>query len=173
MKYREALCEAMNYLGRDERTLFIGQAVGFPGTAITSTLSGVPHEKLIEFPVAEEMQAGVCLGLALAGYVPICIFPRFNFLILAANQIVNHLDKLPLISDYRPKVIIRVGIGSRNPLDPGPQHDSDFSEAFRLMLKTVTVRRLCRAEDVLPAYQEALERNDSTVLVEVSDLYNA
>lgn len=163
----------MTLLAEDQRTIFLGQAVRFPGTAMTGTLTDVPMERRIEMPVCEETQMGLSIGLALAGLIPVTIYPRWNFLILAANQIVNHLDRLPMISSYRPKVIVRVGVGSRNPLDPGPQHDSDFSEAFRLMLKTVTVRRLCRAEDVLPAYQEALERNDSTVLVEVSDLYNA
>ena len=37
---------------------------------------------------------GMSIGLALNGYIPITCFPRFDFLILAFNQLVNHLDKI-------------------------------------------------------------------------------
>jgi len=79
MKYFEELVRAMDFLAEDNRTLFIGQAVAYPGTAITNTLKNIPLEKLIELPVAEEMQMGMTVGLALAQMVPISIYPRWNF----------------------------------------------------------------------------------------------
>lgn len=170
--YALALTEAMTWLGRHEEAIFLGQAVGAPGTAMSNTLAHVPSEKKLELPVAEEMQLGMSIGLSLQGKVPVSIFPRWNFFILATNQLVNHLDKLPLLSSYRPKVIIRVGVGSERPMDPGPQHVGDFTDAFRLMLKTVDVARLEKAEDVMPAYRKAMQSEWSTILVEVSDLYN-
>src|SRR5580698_11678005 len=96
MKYSDEMCRAMEYLARDQRTLFLGQAVACPGTAMTNTLKNVPRDKLLELPVTEEMQMGMSTGLALNGFVPISIYPRWNFLLLAVNQIVNHLDKLPI-----------------------------------------------------------------------------
>ena len=30
----------------------------------------------------------------MSGKIPVSIFPRWNFLLLAINQLVNHLDKL-------------------------------------------------------------------------------
>jgi len=106
--------------------------------------------------------------------VPVSIYPRWNFLLLAVNQIVNHLDKLPMISSYRPRVIIRTGIGSERPLHPQHQHVGDFTEAFRLMCKTVDVIRLDEAADIFPAYEKALNRDDgrSTIVVEHGDFYN-
>jgi pyruvate/2-oxoglutarate/acetoin dehydrogenase E1 component len=175
MKYSDEMCRAMEYLARDQRTLFLGQAVACPGTAMTNTLKNVPREKLLELPVTEEMQMGMSTGLALNGFVPISIYPRWNFLLLAVNQIVNHLDKLPIISDggYRPKVIIRTGIGSERPLHPQQQHVGDFTEAFRLMCRTVEVIRLEEPEQIFPAYTRALERDDgrSTIVVEYGDYY--
>jgi len=170
--YSGALRDAMSFLGRDERTIFLGQAVGYPGTAMTVTLEDVPKEKIIEMPVAEEMQMGVSIGMALNGFIPVSIYPRWNFLILAANQMVNHLDKLPLISGYRPKVIIRTGIGSVNPLDPGWQHKGDMTDGFRRLFQTVTVERLEDPEQIFTAYVRALKRDGSTILVEVSDYYS-
>ncbi|MBI5773491.1 MAG: hypothetical protein HZA89_07080 [Verrucomicrobia bacterium] len=176
MKYFDEMCRAMEMLGRDPRTLFMGQAVACAGTAMTNTLKNVPREKLLELPVAEEMQMGMATGMALAGQVPVAIFPRWNFLLLAVNQVVGHLDKLPAMSEggYRPKVIIRTGIGSERPLHPQHQHVGDFTDAFRLMCKTIEVIRLDEPQDIFPAYQKALTREDgrSTLIVEYGDYYN-
>lgn len=166
----------MEYLACDPRVVFLGQAVGCPGTAMSNTLKKVSRDKLLELPVAEELQMGMSSGMALAGQVPVSIFPRWNFLLLAVNQVVNHLDKFPLMSNggYRPKVIIRTGIGSVHPLHPQFQHVGDFTEAFRLMCKNIEVIRLDEPEQVFPAYQRALEREDgkSTIVVEYGDYYN-
>jgi pyruvate/2-oxoglutarate/acetoin dehydrogenase E1 component len=176
MKYFDELCRAMEYLAQDPRVFFLGQAVACPGTAMTNTLKKIPRDRLLELPVAEELQMGMSTGLALAGHVPVSIFPRWNFLLLAVNQVVNHLDKFPLMSNngYRPKVIIRTGIGSVRPLHPQHQHVGDFTEAFRLMCRNIEVIRLDEPEDVFPAYQKALEREDgkSTIVVEYGDYYN-
>jgi pyruvate/2-oxoglutarate/acetoin dehydrogenase E1 component len=163
-------------LGRAPKTIFLGQAVACPGTAMTNTLSNVPREKLLELPVAEELQMGMSTGMALTGLIPVSIFPRWNFLLLAVNQVVNHLDKLSAISagGYQPKVIIRTSIGSERPLHPQHQHVGDFTDAFRLMCRSIEVIRLDEPEAIFPAYQKALEREDgrSTLLVEYGDYYN-
>jgi hypothetical protein len=90
---------------------------------------------------------------------------RFNFLICAASQLINHLDRIPIYSKYKPKVIVRTAVGSNSPLDPGPQHQDDFTEAFKLMLKTVEVVRVS-PETVVEAYQRAFASQRSTLLVE-------
>ena len=176
MKYFDEMCRAMEFLGRDPRTIFLGQAVACPGTAMSNTLKNVSRDKLLEMPVTEEMQMGISNGLALGGHVPVSIYPRWNFLLLAVNQIVNHLDKLPIVSNggYQPKVIIRTGIGSERTLHPQFQHVGDFTDAFRLMCKTIEVIRLDEPEQIFPAYKKALEREDgrSTIIVEYGDYYN-
>ena len=73
----------MEFLGSKKRTIFIGQAVEVPGTAMSNTLSDINKKKLMELPVAEEMQMGITTGLALDGNIPVSIYPRWNFLILA------------------------------------------------------------------------------------------
>ena len=96
-------------------------------------------------------------------------------MLLATNQIVNHLDKMSELSraNPAPKVIIRTGIGSQNPLHPGPQHTGDFTNAFRQMCLNINVVRLDNSDMIVPEYQKALERIDgvSTILVEWGDKY--
>lgn len=171
-KYFDELKRSMEFLNSKKDTIFIGQAVEYPGTAMSNTLKDCNKEKLLEFPVIEETQMGVSIGLSLAGFTPISIYPRWNFLLLATNQIVNHLDKIPLYSDYTPKVIIRTSIGSERPLHPQHQHVGDFSEAFKLMLKTVNIVRLDEPEQIFPAYEKAYYEKFSTILVEYGDFYN-
>jgi len=154
--------------------MFMGQAVEYAGTAMTNTLKDVPKEQLLEMPVFEDTQMGMTLGLALAGFIPVSIYPRWNFLICATNQLVNHVDKITMMSDYKPRIIIRTSIGSERPLHPQHQHVGDYTDAFRLMCENVDVIRLEEPEDIVPAYTKAYERKDgkATVLVEYGDYYN-
>ena len=176
MKYFDELKRSMDWLGEKSNTLFLGQAVEYAGTGMTNTLKDVDRSKLLEMPVNEDMQMGMSIGMALNGTVPISIYPRWNFLILAANQIVNHLDKAKIMSDggYTPKVIIRVGIGSQRPLHPQHQHIADFTSGFRAMCETVDIIRLEEPNQIFEAYQYAYNRtyNRSTILVEYGDYYN-
>lgn len=169
--YFEELCLAMNVLADDDRTIFLGQGVGYAGTTMSASFHQVPPQKLLEMPVAEEMQTGMAIGMSLQGYIPISIVPRWNFILRAADQIVNHLDRLSLYSDYRPKVIIRTAVPSRSPFNPGPQHDDDFTGAFRAMLRTTDVVTLHKESDIVPQYVKALHSPRSTILVEFSDYY--
>ena len=163
-------------LAADPRTIFLGQAVAVKGTAMTTTLVNVPVEKKMEMPVAEEMQMGLSTGLALIGFVPITFYPRWNFLLLAVNQLVNHLDKVKHMTrdGWQPNVIIRTSIGSERPLNPQCQHLGDFTEAFRSMLTNIEVIRLEEPEDVVPSYTKALNRTDGkcTIVCEYGDYYN-
>lgn len=165
----------MTWLGEQENTLFLGQAVEYAGTGMTNTLGDVPKNKLLEMPVNEDMQMGMTLGMALNGTVPISIYPRWNFLVLAANQIVNHLDKLKIMSDdgFKTKIIIRTGIGSQRPLHPQHQHISDLTAGFKAMCDWVDIIRLDEPHQIFEAFKYAYERTDNrpTILVEWGDYY--
>lgn len=174
MTYLDNLTAAMTMLGGQPRALFLGQAIAVPGTGMTRTFAGVPREKLIELPVFEETQLGLAIGLSLGGFHPVvAVYPRINFLLLAINQLVNHLDAIPRYSAYRPRVIIRTTIATSTPLDPGPQHLGDYVHALRSMLTAVRVDRLMFAGDILPTYREAAERDGSSLIVEMTERYDS
>lgn len=176
MRYFDELKRAMNFLATDPRTVFIGQAVAVPGTAMSNTLTDIDASRLMELPVAEEMQMGMTTGMALAGLVPVSIFPRWNFLLCGMSQLINHLDKVGVMSNdgFATKAIVRTSIGAERPLHPQQQHVGDFTEAVRSMCRSIEVIRLDEPEDIFPAYERALLREDgrSTLLVEWGDFYN-
>ena len=174
MKYKEELIKSMKWLGEKENTLFLGQATSYSGHAISGTLTEVPKDKLIELPVMEEVQMGMCAGLSLEGYVPISIYPRFNFMLLAINQLVNHIDKMKNMSKSMliPKVIVRVAIGAKKPIDGGSQHTQDFTESLKHMLTDTKVVELIEPEQIFKTFKDAYNRNGSTVVVEWGDFYS-
>ena len=174
MQYREEIVKAMRLLNEESNTLFLGQSVEYPGNLLFNTLedAGVSMDKRIEMPVAEDMQMGISIGLSLRGYLPISIYPRMDFLIIAMNQLVNHLDKMEEYShgEYSPKVIIRAAVASKWPLYPGPQHHQDYTTALGYMLKNINIVKP-RTKDIALAYKNALLDKRSTILVEEVDFY--
>ena len=173
MKYSEEIVKAMSMLADNPKTIFIGQAVEYEGTGLYDSLSHLPENKRMELPVAEYLQSGLANGMAIEGLIPVSTFPRWNFLLMGTDQIINHLDKFKSMSNGKltPKVIIRVAVGSEQPVDPQCQHKGNFAEAFRNMTTNTEIIELNEAEDILPAYTKALNRKDNvnTILVEFAD----
>jgi pyruvate/2-oxoglutarate/acetoin dehydrogenase E1 component len=173
--YLDSLTEAMKLCMEDSSTIFIGQQIVYYGNPMSKTIEGLPKERMIETPVMEETQMGMTVGLAMAGHRVVSFYPRWDFLICASNQLINHLDKLEAMSDgeWKPNVIIRVGKGSDKPLDPGHQHKADYTDAFKLMVTNCTIEKLDSPEKILPAYKIALSKGGIHILVEYPELYYA
>lgn len=163
LSYFQELTDAMTMLAGHPKTLFVGQNMRYDGQRMHASFAGVPMERRIEMPVCEDLQMGFCTGLSLEGYIPICVYPRMDFMLLASNQLVNHLDKM---TGFKPKVIVRVAVGSTTPLNPGPQHVGDYVEAFSLMLKNIPV-----VEFEPGVYEDALEGSGPVVVVERMEKY--
>jgi pyruvate/2-oxoglutarate/acetoin dehydrogenase E1 component len=176
MKYKDELIRAQEWLATNEDVVFIGQSVKYSGNAIFNTLKTVPDEMKIEVPVFEDIQMGISMGMAMNGLVPVTCFPRFDFLICACNQLINHLDKIDYMSNSKmnPKVIIRTSIGAKKPLDGGVQHTMDYTNAFKDMLTDIDVVLLNEPDEIVSSFKHAYERKDgkSTLLIEWGDHYN-
>jgi len=176
IKYKNELIKSMEYLSKKKDTIFLGQSVSYSGNAIFNTLTKVKKNKKIELPVAEDMQMGMSTGLAMNGFVPITCFPRFDFLILAFNQLVNHLDKMRSMTNnkFKPKVIIRTSIGSIKPLNGGVQHTQNYTEIFKKTLTEVKVVYLKDPKTIFANFKKAYndKNNFSYLFIENGDFYN-
>lgn len=171
--YQQELNKAMLLLAAQPNAIFVGQSVVYGGQAMFSSFEGIPNEQRIEFPVAEDLQMGFCTGLALGGFLPVSVYPRMDFLLLAFNQLVNHLDKFSQLAGIKPKVIIRTAVGAKKPMYAGPQHSQDHTDALREMTTNdVEVYTLPYKEAIVPMYQQALKHDGSLVIVEYAELYN-
>ena len=79
MKYFSEIQKAMTMLAEHEKTIFIGQSVRYEGTGLYDSLKHLPIDKRLEFPVAEYLQSGIANGMAIQGWIPVSVIPRWNF----------------------------------------------------------------------------------------------
>jgi pyruvate/2-oxoglutarate/acetoin dehydrogenase E1 component len=175
MEYKDSLTIAMTKLGKMDNTIFLGQQILFPGNPMSSTLVDVPKEKMIELPVMEDSQMGMSLGMAMTGKFVITFYPRWDFLICAANQLINHVDKMELMSNgqWKPNMIIRVGKGSEIPLNPGPQHRNNYFKEFQSITQTIKFFDCLTADDIKTAYDHAINEGGITLINEYPEKYNS
>ena len=171
-EYKIALTKAMSDLAKLDETIFIGQQIIYAGNPMSTTLTDVPKEKMIEVPVMEETQMGMSLGLAITGKTVISFYPRWDFLISAANQLINHVDKYELMTRKKDNILIRVGKGADVPLDPGHQHKANYIEQFKTMCPNIQVHDLKTWQDVELSYKYAIENGGVHILAEYPELYN-
>lgn len=160
----------MGFLAEQSDTLFIGNGL-LNGDRIYGTLEKVPTIKCIEMPVAENLTAGVAAGLSLRKYRPIVVFQRMDFMLIAADAIINHIALMPKMSgeQFNMPVIIRCIVGSQSKkFDVGCQHNKDFSELFKPYIKTYI---LDSADKVEVAYKEAYASSEPSLMVEYKDSY--
>ncbi len=169
--YKDALSNVMEVLAQKEDTIFIGQQIVYAGNPMSTTLNGVPKEKMVELPVMEETQMGMSLGIAMTGKTVITFYPRWDFIICAANQLINHIDKYELMTGQKANIIIRLGKGSDKPLDPGHQHKGNYFEEFKSMCKNIEFHDLKTPLDIYTSYEYAIGEGGVHCLVEYPELY--
>jgi pyruvate/2-oxoglutarate/acetoin dehydrogenase E1 component len=172
-KYSNQILKSMNLLAQNPKCIFLGQSVEYSGNLIYKTVNHINIKKRLEVPVFEDVQMGMSIGLALEGYLPISTYPRFDFLLLAFNQMINHLDKFPLITNkqFYPKVIIRVLVGAKKPLNAGEQHTQNYVNEVKKMVKTLNVFDLKNPDKVYDSYKKALSSKYSSLMVEYSEKF--
>ena len=176
MTYKDHLRDEMNRLSQDPHVVFLGQQVAtqdFYGTLCDIPIVRRGCRVRIEMPVAEELQMGISIGLAINGFTPVSIYQRIDFLPRAMDQIVNHLDIIREMSNcqYVPKVIIRTTIGSKEPLNTGLQHSKDMIKGFQAMV-SFPIFDLKTPNDIIEGYNFAKATTGPVMLVERQDLYN-
>ena len=171
--YKDALTSAMTELGNEDNIIFIGQQIVYAGNPMSTTLTHVSKDKMIEVPVMEESQMGMSLGLAMTGLKVITFYPRWDFILLATNQLINHVDKFNLMTGENVHLLIRLGKGSDKPLDPGHQHKGNYFKEFSSMCPNCRFYDLTTVDKIKQSYKRAQHELGIHVLVEYPELYHA
>lgn len=172
MSYLKEIQKSMKFIAKNKNVIFMGQSVVYPGSSIFVSLKDVPKSKKIEIPVMEEVQTGMAIGMALNGYIPVSCYPRFDFLILAANQLTNHLDKIDYLTNnnFKSKILIRTMIGSTKPLNAGLQHTQDHTNALKKLMQYSEVIKLNREDEIFDKYKDAIsKKNKKKVFIFIED----
>ncbi|MFH1560491.1 MAG: transketolase C-terminal domain-containing protein [Chloroflexota bacterium] len=93
LSYVQALNEGLHQaLEQDRRVFIIGQGVKNPwyvGDSMRGIGERFGWERVIDPPVSEQGINGVAIGAALAGFHPIVVHPRMDFMLMGVEQIIN------------------------------------------------------------------------------------
>ncbi len=119
-------------MAHDERVVALGQDVGRNGGVfrVTVGLQGrFGADRVQDTPLAENMIAGMCVGMAAAGLKPVAEIQFMGFLYPAVDQIVNHMSRMRHRTRGRLTcpVVIRVPHGGGI---HAPEHHSESVEAM-------------------------------------------
>lgn len=169
LSYKEAMIQTQTELG-EQGAIFIGYNVKY-GNAI-GTLKDVPDEQKLETPVAENLMAGLAIGMSFEGFLPVVYYERHDFMLVAADAIINHIDKIERIShgEFKCPVIIRAVTADAGPFYSGITHSQDFTKVFREAV-SFPVHDPVTGDDVIHAFRGAVESGRPAIIVERKSRY--
>ena len=169
ISYKDAMIQSMTELG-ERGAIFIGYNVLY-GNAI-GTLKNVPDDQKLETPVAENLMAGLAIGMSFEGFIPVLYYERHDFMLVAADAIVNHIDKIERIShgEFKCPVIIRAVTADAGPFYSGITHSQDFTKVFKEAV-SFPVEDPVTGVDVLKAFHDAQLSGRPAMIVERKSRY--
>ena len=169
ISYKDAMIQSMTELG-EEGAIFIGYNVKY-GNAI-GTLKNVPDDQKLETPVAENLMAGLAIGMSFEGFIPVIYYERHDFMLVAADAIVNHIDKIERIShgEFKCPILIRAVTADAGPFYSGITHSQDFTDVFKEAV-SFPVEDPVTGVDVLNAVKSARLSGRPAMLIERKSRY--
>jgi pyruvate dehydrogenase E1 component alpha subunit len=169
ISYKDAMEQAMTELG-EKGAVFVGYNVA-RGDAM-GTLKKVPNNQKLETPVAENLMSGIAIGMSFEGYKPVIYFERHDFILVAMDAIVNHIDKIERIShgEYKVPIIIRAVTADAGPFYSGITHSQDFTKMLKSVLD-MPVYDPDNGIDALKAFKWAFDSERPAVIVERKSRY--
>lgn len=117
LSFKDAIREALIQSMRKNKNIFVfGEGVDDPKGVFGTTL-GLDKifgkQRCFDTPISENALTGIAMGASLIGLKPILVHMRMDFLLLAMDQMINHMAKWSYMSAGKIKVpvIIRSLIG--------------------------------------------------------------
>lgn len=167
--YGDAVKASMEMLARNN-CIFVGYNVRY-GSAY-GMLKDVPINQRLETPLAENLMAGLCIGMSLEGIKPVLFFERHDFIYNALDALVNQADKIELISkgQFKTPIIIKAVAGGIKPFYSGITHTSNLTSLFKELFH-FPVYEPKTALEVSRAYEIALTVDYPVLISEQKGLY--
>src|SRR3989304_4276901 len=132
--FREALNQAMDeQMERDDRVFLMGEEVAeYDGAYKVSKglLAKYGPKRVLDTPITELGFTGIGVGAAMAGLRPIVEWMKFNFGLLALDQVINNASKMRYMSggQFAMPMVIRGPNGPAEYL--GSQHSQALQSIF-------------------------------------------
>jgi pyruvate dehydrogenase E1 component beta subunit len=173
-----ALAHALNTglrdsMESDDKVLLIGEDIGELGGVFRVTdglAKDFGDDRVVTSPLGEAGIVGSAIGLAMAGYRPVCEIQFDGFVFPAMNQIITQLAKYRHRSEGAVSlpVVIRIPVGGGI---GAIEHHSESPEAY--FAHTPGLRVLCpsSAQDAYDLLGQAIACNDPVIFLEPKRSY--
>ncbi|WP_432970855.1 alpha-ketoacid dehydrogenase subunit beta [Dactylosporangium sp. CA-233914] len=157
----------------DEKVMLIGEDIGALGGVFRVT-DGLQKDfgalRVVNAPLGEAGIVGSAIGLAMAGYRPVCEIQFDGFVFPAMNQIVTQLAKYR----HRSEGAITLPVVIRIPVGGGIgaiEHHSESPEAY--FTHTAGLRVVCpsNAHDAYHLLRAAIRSDDPVIFLEPKKSY--
>jgi pyruvate dehydrogenase E1 component beta subunit len=169
VEYREAIRQALNEeMAKDDRIFVMGEEVAEYNGAYKVTKGMLDQwgpDRVIDTPIAELGFAGLGIGAAMTGLIPVIEFMSFNFSFVAIDQIISNAMKMYYMSGNR----FSVPIVFRGPNGSAAQVSSQHShcvEALYANLPGIKILAPSNAYDAKGLLKSALHDNNPILFLE-------
>jgi pyruvate dehydrogenase E1 component beta subunit len=173
--YAQAICEAIDEeMARDKNVLILGEDVGVLGGNF-KTAVGLQEKygdlRVKDTPISENSFLGMSLGMSLTGLRPIVEIMFSDFLLLAADQLLNQIAKIRYMSGGQVKVPLTV----RTTIGAGRSSAAQHSQSLHAImchipgLKVVIPSSAAEAKGLL---KTAIREDNPVVFIEHKMEYN-
>lgn len=160
-------------LGASDRVLLMGEDIGRLGGVFRVT-EGLQAEfgerRVLDTPLAESGIVGTAIGLALAGFRPVCEIQFDGFVFPAFDQITSQLAKLTSRHEgaVSMPIVIRIPYGGHI---GAIEHHQESPEAYFTHTPGLRVVSPSTANDAYWMIQEAIASNDPVIFLEPKSTY--
>lgn len=170
----EAVNQALAFeMQANPNVVVLGEDVGKNGGVFRATLGLLDKfgpERVLDTPLAESMIAGISVGMATRGLIPVAEFQFMGFIYPALDEIINHASRMR----NRTRGRLTCPLVFRTPFGAGihaPEHHSESTEAYFAHtpgLRVVVPSSPARAYGLLLA---SIRDPDPVIFLEPSRLY--
>jgi len=169
MEYKDGVINSMNGLA-DQGYIFIGYNVRH--ASAYGMLEDVPLDQRLETPLAENLMAGLAIGMTMEGFKAVLYFERHDFIFNALDALVHQVDMIETISDgeFTCPIIIKAVAGGMHPFYAGITHTMNYTGVFKKLFH-FPVLAPETGKDVMRAYAYASEYPGPVLVSEMKELY--
>lgn len=175
MTYSQALNEGLREeMSADSRVFVMGEDIGHHGGMFRVTQGLIDEfspQRVRDTPISEAGFVGLGVGAALAGMRPVVELMFMDFVLVAADQIVNQAAKLRYMSGGQAAVPIVIRAQQGGGRGNGAQHSQSF-EAWLAQVPGLKVVAPATPKDAKGLLKSAIRDGNPVVFIEHKLLYN-
>lgn len=173
--YAQAICEALDEeMERDDNIVMLGEDIGFIGGNFKCTvglLEKYGDLRVKDTPISEQGFVGMGVGMALTGLRPVIELMFSDFLLVAADQVINQMAKIRYMSGGQANVPMTI----RCPIGAGRSSAAQHSQSMQAMVAQFPGTKIVvpsTAQEAKGLLKTAIRDDDPVLFLEHKMEYN-